>query len=181
MYNSLVIEIMYGSKLLASAWYIKGAKTLKALKKLAVIAEESTCSDYHEIDSNREKAIYLLEMTGAGIAHDDEEYAQEHNIRVAENIGEGMIAVSPRLMSRYESWANAVVKVYIDHRKIEFNVFRNMLTDEVPDGIPSISEDKWKYFDGYVDFNDIENITSIVETYRDGVMLGDDRVLRWVS
>ena len=112
--KSLDIEIYEGNKALASALYFGDAMNGGTQKKLDAIMRETKNGDYREVKDPIARAIWLLEMTGAGIFWDEERYAKLRGYDVAENINEGEIYLSSKGRLHCSTYAGKTVRLILD-------------------------------------------------------------------
>ena len=128
MGQRLNIEITDGSNVLANAYYHWSAYTHDSAELLKLILSERCITDDSTM-SIFEKAIYLLERTGAGFSSDELDYIKNEEIYLPEAIvkpardrNEGLIAISTKGIKDTEYWEEGRLTVDILNLKVDFNV-----------------------------------------------------------
>lgn len=124
MGQRLNIEIWNNGKCLTNAYYHWSAYTSKAIMIVSDIMHivENLSEDISIYD-----AIKILESTGAGVTKCEEKYIEENRIaheEFAECKGRdyGLIAISPSGIQETRDWEEGRVSIYIDEKRINFNV-----------------------------------------------------------
>lgn len=127
MGQRLNIEITDGSNVLANAYYHWSAYTHDSVELLNMIISEKCITD--PTMSLFEKAIYLLERTGAGFSSDELDYLEEEDIDLPEDLkipardrNEGLIAISTNGIKNTEAWEEGRLTIDIFNRVVDFNV-----------------------------------------------------------
>ena len=138
MGQRLNIEITDGSNVLANAYYHWSAYTHDSVELLNMIISERCITD--STMSLFEKAIYLLERTGAGFSSDELDYLENEDIDLPEDLkkpardrNEGLIAISTSGIKTTEAWEEGRVTIDILNLKVDFNVVWAMNDEEVED------------------------------------------------
>lgn len=127
MGQRLNIEITDGSNVLANAYYHWSAYTHDSVELLNMIMSERCITESDM--SLFEKAIYLLERTGAGFSSDELDYIEEEDIDLREDLripardrNEGLIAISTNGIKNTEMWEEGRLTIDILNLKVDFNV-----------------------------------------------------------
>ena len=128
MGQRLNIEITDGSNVLANAYYHWSAYTHDSAELLKLILSERCITDDSTM-SIFEKAIYLLERTGAGFSSTELDYIKNEDIdlpldliKFAKDRNEGLIAISTKGIKDTEYWEEGRLTVDILNLKVDFNV-----------------------------------------------------------
>ena len=139
MGQRLNIEITDGSNVLANAYYHWSAYTHDSAELLKLILSERCITDDSTM-SIFEKAIYLLERTGAGFSSTELDYIKNEDIdlpldliKFAKDRNEGLIAISTKGIKDTEYWEEGRITVDILNLKVDFNVIWAPSDEEVKD------------------------------------------------
>lgn len=182
MNHNLAIEMVGDNKTLAVGMYLGCGYTAPALRILGIIANEANSYEYNTIDDPVKRAIYLLEMTGAGIHEKEEVYAEKHGYDVAEYIEEGAIFLSEVGMGYAMHMSEIKVRVSLDEQNARFAVYKYSppgLRNEAD--LPELSKEEGRVFYGSLPFCDVGEVIKIVESNTVGVRLHDGGELRWIA
>lgn len=106
------------SKVLANAYYHWSGYTSSAYELVKLIADSGTYS--LDILDPIEKAIRMLEVTGAGLTKDEfTETYPESKYKLSENRSDGLIAISEEGMLETQNWEEARVTINISTNMID--------------------------------------------------------------
>lgn len=123
MGQRLNIEIWDKGQVLANAYYHWSAYTLEALKLLEKII--TNIDNLVECDNDRLKAVWLLQLTGAGLTQEELStiYCKGFTgITECNGRDEGLIAVSDKGIQETRYWEEDRATIYLDERRIDFDV-----------------------------------------------------------
>ena len=99
-------------KVLANAYYHWSGYTSSAYELVKMIAESHYCDEECTFMDPVEKAIRLLEATGAGLTKDEfTEAYPESKYKLATNRNDGLIAISDAGMFETQNWEEARVTI----------------------------------------------------------------------
>lgn len=100
------------SKVLANAYYHWSGYTSSAYELVQKIADSAYCDDDCSIKDPVEKAIRLLEATGAGLTKDEfTEAYPESKYKLSTNRNDGLIAISEAGIKETQDWEEARVTI----------------------------------------------------------------------
>lgn len=156
MGQRLNIEIRKDNKVLANAYYHWSGYTSSALGLTSKILN----SQFLNISfiSDKEKAIRLLEETGAGLTENEfnEEFTNKE-YKQAVDRNEGLIAISQEGISETQKWEEARVEIHIDTKMLNLKIYYNLDEDDIyKDTI--IEKVETNYFN--VSFDNFEKVNS---------------------
>ena len=108
------------SKVLANAYYHWSGYTSSAYELVKMIADSDYWNDDCTIMDPVEKAIRLLEVTGAGLTKDEfTETYPESKYKLSENRNDGLIAISEAGMKDTQKWEEARVTINLSTNMID--------------------------------------------------------------
>ena len=108
------------AKVLANAYYHWSGYTSSAYELVKMIADSDYCNVECTIMDPVEKAIRLLEATGAGLTKDEftDEYS-ESKYKLSTNRNDGLIAISEAGMTETQNWEEARVTINISTNMVD--------------------------------------------------------------
>lgn len=108
------------SKVLANAYYHWSGYTSSAYELVKQIADSDYCNVECTIMDPVEKAIRLLEATGAGLTKDEftDEYP-ESKYKLSTNRNDGLIAISEAGMTETQKWEEARVTINLSTNMVD--------------------------------------------------------------
>ena len=133
------------SKVLANAYYHWSGYTSSAYELVKQIADSDYCNVECTIMDPVEKAIRLLEATGAGLTEDEftEEYP-ESKYKKATHRNEGLIAISGAGMTEIQNWEEARVTINLSTNMVDMGgvyYLDEVDKDETLEDIPELEHD----------------------------------------
>ena len=107
-------------KVLANAYYHWSGYTSPAYELVKYIADSHYCDEDCTFTDPVEKAIRLLEATGAGLTEDEftEEYP-ESKYKKATSRNNGLIAISEKGMLETQNWEEAIVIINLSTNMVD--------------------------------------------------------------
>jgi len=146
MGQRLNIEILENGKVLANSYYHWAGFTSSSLGLVSKI-KENIKSNYN---NSKNYAIMLLESTGASLEHKDR--------------NDGLIETTEEKIKQTQYWAEQTVKIHIDTKKIELDLYHEMDDCDLED--EEIIEVDQDFF--ITDFDNIDSVNkSIYELLED--------------
>ena len=126
MGERLNVEIFNKGACLANAYYHNSAYTMSAIKLITEILKNiNRLKDYEPL----QRAIFLLQNTGAGFCSDEIEIAKEKNLLDLQPFQDrdlGIIGLSDKGILNNRYWEDRRVKIFLDEKRIDFDVFGKM-------------------------------------------------------
>ncbi|MBO7472521.1 MAG: hypothetical protein J6U00_00715 [Ruminococcus sp.] len=170
MGQRLNIEIWDKGQVLANAYYHWSGYTLSALELIEKII--TNVDNLVECDNDRLKAVWLLQLTGAGLTQDELSTIfckGFKGITDCKGRDDGLIAVSDKGIQDTRQWEEDRATIYLDERRIDFDVvfkqYRWEYDKEREDyGNPAFKElpiIDWNLSD--IKFKDFENFYAFME------------------
>lgn len=189
MGQRLNIEIMNGDEVLANSYYHWSAYTGSALHLVKKIV-----ASIDNVDGTTvlEKAVRLLELTGAGvnnvergrIASDFAGRFADIEFRDCTDRNAGLLAVTEEGIEETRYCEEGRVTIHLDTRTIDFGVFWDMDSEsyeeeyeEPAENIPLV--DDFDFFG--IHFNDVHKLVGLVDMYDDGIRFSDGTIVRWIA
>ena len=133
------------SKVLANAYYHWSGYTSSAYELVKMIADSEYWNDNCTIMDPVEKAIRILEVTGAGLTKDEfTEAYPESKYKLFTNINDGLIAISEEGMLETQNWEEARVTINLTTKMVDMGgvyYLDEVDEDETLDDIPELEYD----------------------------------------
>ena len=108
------------SKVLANAYYHWAGYTSSAYELVKMIADSEYWNDNCTIMDPVEKAIRILEVTGAGLTKDEfTEAYPESKYKLSTNRNDGLIAISEAGMLRTQNWEETRVTINLTTKMVD--------------------------------------------------------------
>ena len=108
------------SKVLANAYYHWSGYTSSAYELVKQIADSDYCNVECTIMDPVEKAIRLLEATGAGLTKDEfTDTYPESKYKLSTNRNDGLIAISEKGMTETQNWEEARVTINLSTNMVD--------------------------------------------------------------
>ena len=108
------------SKVLANAYYHWSGYTSSAYELVKQIADSDYCNVECTIMDPVEKAIRLLEATGAGLTKDEfTDTYPESKYKLSTNRNDGLIAISEAEMTETQNWEEARVTINLSTNMVD--------------------------------------------------------------
>lgn len=133
MGQRLVVIINSNGKDLANSYYHWDAYSLASLETIKPIVDFLNADSLKNI--NESDAIKLLQISGAEVTDEELKYCEENNIEVKRQYekidrNRGLIAVSKEEMTNSLDWAEGIIEIYVDEKKINYKVCWDALEDD---------------------------------------------------
>ena len=146
------------AKVLANAYYHWSGYTILAYELVKKIADSNYWSDDCKITDPVEKAIRMLEVTGAGLTKDEftEEYP-ESKYKKATSRNDGLIAISEKGIKETQNWEEARVTINLTTGMVDMGgvyYLDEVEEEETTDDIPELEHD---LYTSIYDFNKVYN------------------------
>lgn len=133
MGQRLNIEIVEGEKILANSYYHWNAYTSTSIELTKTIIEK-----FNQLnnENNLQKAVLLLQETGAGFSQEELEQAKSvdelSGIELKQTTGRnnGLLSITEKGMEDTRYWEEGRVTVDISSKTINFNVYCEVTEDE---------------------------------------------------
>lgn len=191
MGQRLNIEIQKDNKVLANAYYHWSAYTSTSLWLLGNILKNI---DEVKTSSDIERAVRLLELTGAGITKKERDLIQnsalndviDFAIQSAVDRNEGLIAVTEEGIRETRMWEEGRVTVDIGARTFSFKVFWEEDEEVFRDDYGDEEYEELDRVDSYPDLYDVpfekyDELEKFIDSHKRGVVLPDGNVLIWIE
>ena len=108
------------SKVLANAYYHWSGYTSSAYELVKMIADSVYWNDNCTIMDPVEKAIRILEVTGAGLTKDEfTDVYPESKYKLSTNRNDGLIAISEKGIEETQNWEEARVTINLSTKMID--------------------------------------------------------------
>lgn len=123
MGQRLNIEIFNNGQVLANAYYHWSAYSTTAVELVDKVLK--AYKEDMQSDDERQKAVWALQATGAGLTEDEKKSIYAQNLKkLTECQGRdfGLIAVSDKGISDTRCWEEYRVTIYLDEQRIDFEV-----------------------------------------------------------
>lgn len=166
MGQRLNIEIRKDNKVLANAYYHWSGYTSSALELTNEILKNI---DNVNFDNDVERAVKLLEVTGAGLTLSEIDNLSEDvkNINFEKAIGrnEGLIAISEKGIKDTQYWAEARVELHLDTQNIILDLYYDIEEDDLDD------EDMPNFYEATIDYEKVsfENFNRLKDEILDNI------------
>ena len=151
-------------QVLANAYYHWSGYTSSAYELVKQIADSPYCCEDCTFTDPVEKAIRLLEATGAGLTEDEftEEYP-ESKYKKATSRNNGLIAISEKGMLETQNWGEARVTINLSTNMVDMGgvyYLDEVDEDKTLETIPELEYDLFTY---------IEDFTKVYNEFQDKV------------
>ena len=147
------------SKVLANAYYHWSGYTSSAYELVKKIADSDYWNEECTITDPVEKAIRLLEVTGAGLEKDEfTDTYPESSYKIATDRNEGLIAISKTGMDATQNWEEARVTINLSTNMVDMGgvYFLDEVDEEEEEGttneIPELE------YDLHTSINDFDKV-----------------------
>ena len=134
------------SKVLANAYYHWSGYTSSAYELVKYIAESRYCNVQCTIMDPVEKAIRLLEATGAGLTKDEfTDTYPESKYKLSTNRNDGLIAISEKGIKDTQNWEEARVTINLSTNMVDMGgvyfLDEEEEEEETTEDIPELEHD----------------------------------------
>ena len=161
-------------QVLANAYYHWSGYTSSAYELVKMIADSPYCCEDCTFTDPVEKAIRLLEATGAGLAKDEftEEYP-ESKYKLSTNRNDGLIAISEEAIKETQYWEEARVTINLSTNMVDmggvYYLFEEEELDEEEDieDMPELENDLYTYIEDFTKvYNEFQEKVESKGTYK---------------
>lgn len=188
MGQRLNIEIVNGEDTVANAYYHWSAYTKSAI----VLTNQILVAVDGVNGTPVERAVKLLELTGAGVNEDERKRIEEDSSHRFDGIelkdctsrNEGLLSVTAEGIKETRDWEEGRVTIHLDSRLVDFSVYWEFAKDayeedyEEPfEQLPLVSGVS---FEG-IPFYEFYKVSCLVSTYQRGVRVDDETGILWIQ
>ena len=189
MGQRLNIEIMSGDEVLANSYYHWSAYTGSALHltKKIIMAVDIVIGE-----TELEKAVRLLELTGAGVNNIERERINSDFASRFANIefrdctdrNAGLLAVTEEGIEETRYWEEGRVTIHLDSRTIDFSVFWDTDSESYEEEYEESAEDiplvdDFNFYS--IPFEKLHELVGLVDAYDDGIRFSDGTIVKWIA
>ena len=151
-------------QVLANAYYHWSGYTNSAYELVKMIADSDYCNVECTIMDPVEKAIRLLEATGAGLTKNEfTDTYPESKYKLFTNINDGLIAISEAGMTKTQNWEDARVTINLSTNMVDMGgvyYLDEVDKDETLEDITKLENDL---------YTTIENFTKVYDEFQEKV------------